>query len=114
LSLQDDPLYFVDCALRYCRAGPQVSEVWRTRRVIKFVIRQIVIRYAIPVVAAVSVIAFVGVPLIDQLLAGWFRSDIQTRAQLVMMSIEEPLDAILERGDHRRALAYLERVAGDE
>jgi trehalose 6-phosphate synthase/phosphatase len=78
------------------------------------VIRQIVIRYAIPVVAAVSVIAFVGVPLIDHMLAGWFRSDIQTRAQLVMMSIEEPLDAILERGDHRRALAYLERVAGDE
>jgi trehalose 6-phosphate synthase len=78
------------------------------------VIRQILFRYAIPVAAAVSLIAFVGVPLIDSLLAGWFRSDVQTRAQLVMMSIEEPLQVILDEDDPARARAYLERIAGDE
>jgi trehalose-6-phosphate synthase len=81
---------------------------------VTLLIRQILIRYAIPVAAAVSVIAFIGVPIIDSILAGWFRADVQTRAQLVMMSIEEPLSTILESGDHRRALAYLDRVAGDE
>jgi trehalose-6-phosphate synthase len=78
------------------------------------VIRQIFIRYALPIAAAVSLIALVVVPIIDDILAGWFRSDVQTRAQLVMMSIEEPLDAILARGDHKSALAYLDRVASDE
>jgi trehalose-6-phosphate synthase len=78
------------------------------------VIRQILIRYAVPIAAAVSLIAFVGVPIIDSILAGWFRADVRTRAQLVMTSTEDTLRSVLEDGDPSRAIAYLDRIAGDE
>lgn len=72
------------------------------------------IRYVLPVAAAVSLVAFVGVPYIDHMLIGWFRSDIQLRAQLVMTSIDEPLSRMLDRSDLERARNYLGRVASDE
>ncbi|NJD30695.1 MAG: trehalose-6-phosphate synthase [Gammaproteobacteria bacterium] len=71
-------------------------------------------RYLVPVAAAVSLVAFLGVPYVDHILAGWFRSDVQMRARLVMTSIEDPLGSLLDRSDLERARTYLGRVAGDE
>jgi trehalose 6-phosphate synthase len=71
-------------------------------------------RYGIPALAAISLIALIGVPYTQHILGEWFRSDVQIRARLVMMSIEEPLGELLDAGKQDRALAYLERVAGDE
>jgi trehalose-6-phosphate synthase len=78
------------------------------------VIRSFLVRYVLPIVAAVSIIAFVGVPYIEHLLADWFRSDVELRARLVMNSIEEPLTDLAERKDDRRLAAYLENVVSDE
>ena len=72
------------------------------------------LRYLLPVVAAVGLIGFVGVPYIDHLLAQWFRSDIQLRARLVMTSIEPTLARLLEDGDADVSRDYLGRIAGDE
>ena len=77
-------------------------------------IRRLLLRYALPVAAAVSLVAFVGVPYIDHVLAGWFRADVQLRARLVMTSLDEPLGELMQKGDLERAGAYLTRVAGDE
>src|SRR5512135_670591 len=77
-------------------------------------IRNIVIRYLLPIVAAVSLVAFVGVPYIDHILTEWFRADVQMRAKLVMNSIEEPLSTLLDQPDHDRARNYLNRIASDE
>jgi trehalose 6-phosphate synthase len=77
-------------------------------------IRRILLRYGLPVAAAVSLVAFVGVPYIDHVLSSWFRSDVQLRAKLVMTSMEEPLGDLMQAGDLERAMAYLARVAGDE
>jgi trehalose 6-phosphate synthase len=68
----------------------------------------------LPVVAALSLIAFVGVPYIEHMLTGWFRSDIELRARLVMNSMEEPVASLLENGQTARLATYLERVVGDE
>ncbi|HQR49034.1 MAG TPA: trehalose-6-phosphate synthase [Steroidobacteraceae bacterium] len=77
-------------------------------------VRNIAIRYLVPIVAAVSLVAFVGVPYIDHILAGWFRSDVQMRARLVMTSVEEPLGNLLDGAELDRARTYLGRVASDE
>ncbi len=77
-------------------------------------IRKVLARYVLPAMAAVGLIALVGVPYIDRILAGWFRSDVQMRAGLVMSSLEEPLSALVAGGDATRARAYLERVSSDE
>lgn len=77
-------------------------------------IRSAVIRYVLPIVAALCVVAFVGVPYIEHILTDWFRADIELRAKLVMNSMDEPLAGLLERGDTQRLGAYLERVVSDE
>ena len=74
---------------------------------------RILLRYVLPIAVAVSLVAFVGVPYIDHVLAGWFRSDVELRAKLVMTSLEEPLGDLLEHGEIERARAYLTRVASD-
>jgi trehalose 6-phosphate synthase/phosphatase len=76
--------------------------------------RNALFRYLLPIVVAVSLVAFIGVPYIDHILSGWFQSDVRMRAQLVMTSIDEPLAALMDPADPARAQAYLERVAGDE
>jgi trehalose-6-phosphate synthase len=77
-------------------------------------LRGVVLRYLLPAVAAVGLLAFVGVPYIDHLLSGWFRADVQLRARLVMTSVEQPLAALLDSADVARAMIYLTHVAGDE
>ncbi|HEX9208780.1 MAG TPA: trehalose-6-phosphate synthase [Steroidobacteraceae bacterium] len=77
-------------------------------------IRSTLVRYVLPVAAALSIIAFVGVPYIEHMLTDWFRADIEMRARLVMNSIEEPLTDLLERGETARLAAYLEKVVSDE
>ena len=77
-------------------------------------IRAVLLRYVLPTAAAVALLAFVGVPYIDHVLTSWFRSDVQLRARLAMTSMEEPLGALLDSNDQKRAQAYLSHVAGDE
>ena len=77
-------------------------------------IRGLLIRYLLPIAGAVSLVAFVGVPYLDRLLSGWFRSDVELRARLLMNPMEERLADLLERRNLDEAQAYLSRVAGDE
>jgi len=78
------------------------------------VIFKFLVRYLLPIVATVSLVAFVGVPQIDQILTRWFRSDVDLRARLLMTSVEDPLSDLLEHSELSRARSYLSRVAGDE
>ena len=77
-------------------------------------IRGVLFRYAIPAFAAISLLAFIGIPYTERVLRDWFQSDVEIRARLVLTSIEESIVAILDRDDRERLLAYLEHVSGDE
>ncbi len=77
-------------------------------------LRNALVRYSVPAIVAITLIALIGVPYTQRILAGWFRSDVQMRAKLIMTTMEDSLADLLERSDRTRAQAYLERVAGDE
>jgi trehalose-6-phosphate synthase len=76
--------------------------------------RSILIRFAVPTLIAVSILAFFGVPYVDRILAEWFRSDVDLRAQLVAHSMEGSLTGFLERGDQKGLAAYLAGITTDE
>jgi trehalose 6-phosphate synthase len=76
--------------------------------------RSILIRFAIPTLIAVSILAFFGVPYVDRILAEWFRSDVDMRAQLVAHSMEGSLTSLLERDDKRGLRGYLAGITTDE
>src|ERR1700756_1664204 len=76
--------------------------------------RSIMLRFVLPVALASCVVAFFGLPYIERLLAEWFRSDVELRAQLVMHSMEEPITDLVERGNESRRRAYLAKITADE
>jgi trehalose-6-phosphate synthase len=78
------------------------------------VFRSIILRFVLPVALASCVVAYFGLPYIERLLAEWFRSDVELRAQLVMHSMEEPLTDLIASGNEARLRAYLARMTADE
>ncbi len=76
--------------------------------------RSIMLRFVLPVAFASCVVAYFGLPYIERLLAEWFRSDVELRAQLVMHSMEEPITELVEKGNEARLRAYLAKITADE
>ncbi len=72
------------------------------------------LRFVLPVALASCVVAYFGLPYIERLLAEWFRSDVELRAQLVMHSMEEPVTDLVERGNEPRLRNYLSKITADE
>ncbi len=60
-------------------------------------LRSVMLRFVLPVALASCVVAYLGLPYIQRLLAEWFRSDVELRAQLVMHSMEEPIKDLVEK-----------------
>lgn len=76
--------------------------------------RTALIRYGIPILLAISAIAYFGVPYVDRLLSDWFRADVDLRAQQVAHSVEAPLSKLLKQGAVRDLDSYLAKVTADE
>ena len=76
--------------------------------------RSVMLRFVLPVAFASCVVAYFGLPYIERLLAEWFRSDVELRAQLVMHSMEEPITDLVEKGNESRLRSYLAKVTADE
>jgi len=76
--------------------------------------RSVMLRFVLPVAFASCVVAYFGLPYIERLLAEWFRSDVELRAQLVMHSMEEPITELVAKGNEARLRNYLSKVTADE
>src|SRR5271170_927707 len=76
--------------------------------------RSVILRFVLPVAFASCVVAYFGLPYIERLLAEWFRSDVELRAQLVMHSMEEPITDLVEKGNESRLRSYLAKITADE
>ncbi|HUQ11023.1 MAG TPA: trehalose-6-phosphate synthase [Steroidobacteraceae bacterium] len=76
--------------------------------------RSILIRFGIPTLVAVSLLAYFGVPYADRLLADWFRSDVNARAQLVANSMAPQLGTLLDTKSEADMRAYLGAITTDE
>src|ERR1700687_854768 len=76
--------------------------------------RSVLLRFVLPVAFASCVVAYFGLPYIERLLAEWFRSDVELRAQLVMHSMEESITDLVENGNAARLQSYLAKITADQ
>src|SRR5271154_1187866 len=76
--------------------------------------RSVMLRFVLPVAFASCIVAFFGLPYIERLLAEWFRSDVELRAQLVMHSMDERITELVQNGDQARLSNYLAKITADE
>lgn len=77
-------------------------------------LRSVILRFLLPFVLATSVVAYLGLPYIDRLLTEWFRADVESRAQLLVNSMQDSLPELLEQRGQAKLRAYLEKVAANE
>lgn len=77
-------------------------------------LRSIILRFVLPLALASAVVAYFAMPHIDQMLAEWFRGDIELRASLIENSMEERLADFVGRHDKSGARKYLSRIAADK
>ena len=76
--------------------------------------RSIIVRTILPLLLAAGTVAYFGLPYIDRLLAQWFRSDVELRAQLLMSSMQEVLPVYLAKNDQAGLRRYVARITADQ
>jgi len=77
-------------------------------------LKTILLRFVLPLLLLAGGATLVATPFIDKLLGEWFQSDTQTRANILMGSMSEPLNKLIEQGNQAELAAYLRRVTSDE
>jgi len=77
-------------------------------------LKTILLRFVLPLLLLAGGATLVATPFIDKLLGEWFQSDTQTRANILMGSMSEPLNKLIEQGSQAELAAYLRRVTSDE
>src|SRR2546426_9736622 len=72
------------------------------------------LRFVIPLLIAVGIFAYGALPLADRLMLRWFSRDLETRANLIATTIQDPLQDLIRSGDRRRIQEFFTRITQDE
>ena len=77
-------------------------------------LRHLIGRFALAIVLIAALVAFLGMPYVDQLLGVWVRTGAEQRAHAVMDRIREPLVEYVDHADSAGMLALLRKVQAEE
>ena len=72
------------------------------------------LRFIIPLVIALTLLAYAVVPLVDKLTLYWFVRDMDIRSRLIANTLRDPLAELLQQGNKARINALLLRAIQDE
>jgi trehalose-6-phosphate synthase len=72
------------------------------------------LRFVLPLTAAIGLLAYLTVPLVDRLTLRWFVRDLDIRSRLITSTIQEPLAEILAEGNKWKINRLLLRSIQDE
>ncbi len=72
------------------------------------------LRFVLPLILVLVVIAYIVAPLVDQLTLRWFVRDLDSRSTLIANTIREPLEARLASGDKVKISELFARITQDE
>ncbi|MFZ2397124.1 MAG: trehalose-6-phosphate synthase, partial [Smithella sp.] len=75
---------------------------------------RLTMRFIIPLVIAMTILAYALLPLVDKLTLHWFIRDLDMRSQLIANTIQEPLGEFLEQGNTARINSLMRRAIQDE
>ncbi|MBN1364699.1 MAG: trehalose-6-phosphate synthase [Syntrophaceae bacterium] len=75
---------------------------------------RLTMRFIVPLVIAMTLLAYALLPLVDKLTLHWFTHDLDIRSQLIANTIQEPIGEFLEQGNMARINSLIRRVIKDE
>lgn len=71
-------------------------------------------RFVIPLIVVMTILAYLVVPLVDKLTLRWFVRDLDIRAKMITGTFQEPLSTLLLQGSKTRINGLLTRSIRDE
>src|SRR6266704_831757 len=80
----------------------------------KYKAMRLSLRFVIPLLIAVGIFAYGALPLADKLMLRWFSRDLETRANLIANTIQEPLQDLIRTGNRGRIREFFTRITQDE
>jgi trehalose 6-phosphate synthase len=72
------------------------------------------LRFIIPLILALAVIAYAVVPLVDQLTIRWFVRDLDIRSALIANTIQEQLQELVQNRTKAKILRFFNKLTQDE
>lgn len=72
------------------------------------------LRFILPLVVVLTLIAYAVVPLVDKLTLGWFVRDLDIRSSLIANTTQDQILEYLVTGKTAKAKKYLEKIPQDE
>ena len=88
---------------------PQSDKINRASRSLR-----LTMRFIIPLVLSMTLLAYALLPLVDKLTMHWFTRDLDIRSQLIANTTHETLSEFWEQGNTARMNALMRRVIQDE
>ena len=77
-------------------------------------LRQLLWKFALPILAILALATYVAAPYVDRLLTNWFRTDIELRSRALFNSMEYALVSLARDPNPTNLSQYLERQTADE
>ena len=75
---------------------------------------RLTLRFVLPLMIALTLLAYLVVPLVDRLNLRWSVRDLATRSHLIANTLSEPLAELLEQGNKKKINALLAGATQDE
>lgn len=72
------------------------------------------LRFVIPLTIALTLLAYAVMPLVERMTLHWFVRDLDSRAQLITVALQEPLSELLEKGNKTKINNLFNRTIKDE
>ncbi len=84
------------------------------KRINSFRSLRLTMRFIIPLIIAMTLLAYALLPLVDKLTLHWFTRDLDIRSQLITNTMQEPLGEFLAQGNTYRINSLMRRAIQDE
>ena len=72
------------------------------------------LRFVLPLLLAIGLVAYAVRPLVDQLTLKWFVRDLDIRAMLIANTVQDPLVELARANARSKIAALFNRIAEDE
>lgn len=72
------------------------------------------LRFILPLLLVIALIAWAVVPLVEKLMFGWFVRDLEIRSRLLASTLQEPLQEQIASGSKSKILKFFQHIEPDE
>jgi trehalose-6-phosphate synthase len=83
-------------------------------KIMRFQSFRLSLRFVLPLAVALSLVAFVVVPLVDDLTARWFIRDLDVRSQLLANALQDPLAEYVPEKSSKKITQLFDRAIQDQ